>query len=217
MEKSALRDIVPTFISDDLKIQNIFHLRWWTVDEGLDYIQGVFGEFTLEDGSVELQMLDGNRYSATEYPEEIHQLQEAYGLLKQIWDRSGRKKQCYSPLVFIKFGLTHQHLSKMLWDKDAAKKGLINDLADPPTEKDASDEKPLHPKSKNSLLRIIAGLTHLYLGGKYRGQHTEIHNDFVTLAEKYPELKIDKDVLRNNINEALAKYAPGVTSTDFES
>jgi len=204
-----LRQIEATSIADDLKIRNVFRLDRWTVEEGIDFLQGVFLEYDLGDGATELLMLDGRRYSNAEYEPEINEINLRYKLLKEIWDRTNRKRESYSPRIFIDWGMKHRDLAKIAWFDDARARGLLDDIQKSQKKlATEDDQKPLNAKEKSSLLKIIAGLSKLCYGDFRRGLKAEVVEDFEKLAKDYPELKIDKDILRNNFNEAWKKYLP---------
>jgi len=151
----------------------------------------------------------GRRYSNAEYEPEINEINLRYKLLKEIWDRTNRKRESYSPRIFIDWGMKHRDLAKIAWFDDARARGLLDDIQKSQKKlATEDDQKPLNAKEKSSLLKIIAGLSKLCYGDFRRGLKAEVVEDFEKLAKDYPELKIDKDILRNNFNEAWKKYLP---------
>lgn len=162
-QESSLQQIDAKSIADNLEIRNIFKLDFWTVDEGIDYLQGLFREYVVGVGASEFLMLDGKRYSSIEHKAEIDQFNVRYSLLKEIWDRTKKKRDKYPPRVFIDWGIKHRELSKMSWYDSALEIGLLEDIMKPIPAKTTEDQK-LTNSERQKLLSIIAGI----LKAKYK-------------------------------------------------
>ncbi len=196
-------------IADDLKILNIFRLRSWKVNEGIDFLVGIFEENHLPDGSIDFVMLDGRHYLYAQHKSEIDALNLRSKLLVEIWESTGRRRERYPPRILLEWGMKYRDLSKISWYDDALTKGLLTEILKPDELQEAAkQEQSLNAKEKGSLLKIIAGFTKLYYGDLRRGLKAEIFDEFQNLVSKNPELKIDKDTLRISLDAAWKKYLP---------
>ena len=156
-QENSLQQIDAKSIADNLEIRNIFKLDFWTVEEGIDYLQGLFREYVIGVGASEFLMLDGKRYSSIEHKAEINQFNVRYSLLREIWDRTKKKRDKYPPRVFIDWGMKHRELSKMSWFDSALEIGLLEDIMKPIPAKTTDDQK-LTNSERLKLLTIIAGI-----------------------------------------------------------
>ena len=105
--------------------------------------------------------------------------------------------------------MEYRDIAIISWYEDAFAKGLLDSTLSTQSRPVATeDQKPLNPKSKTTLLKIIAGLTVLSHEKLGRGLKGRIQIEFMNLAEKYPEIYLDKEVLRKNLDEAWKTYLP---------
>lgn len=173
-------------IADDVRIQDIFRYKRWTIGDGIDYLVGIYKVREL-DGFHEVTTLDGKIYREPEHAKEIHELFEIADRLQALWDHGIRKGIEYHPAIFVRWGLRYRDAAKLDWLSDAQNKNLVPHSVGKPKEK---SEKELTPNERTSLLKIIAGLS----------------------AEMYG-LPIPRQGLRTMIGQELEKHGVGLHET----
>lgn len=148
-------DLDISVIADDELILDIFKFKYWSVDEGIDFLTGIF-EVHEVDGVTEVITLAGQKYREPEHENEISALDARHARIKAMWKHDAKKGSRYFPTTFVKWGLKYREVVKLSWLGDAQQKGLMPQDIDKPLVK---PEKELTPSEKKSLLKIIAGLT----------------------------------------------------------
>lgn len=185
-------------MSDAPLIRDIFRFKLWEMDEGLDYLLGIFKTNRLPDGTVELHTLDGRCFNSSDDQALMDEIFSRHDRLAEIWNHSAKKSR-YSPGFFVRWGLQHRDICKLSWLDDALNKGLLQQ----PVEKAA----PLHHSEKSSLLRIIAGLTVIAYKKPSHGLKAEIRREFEQIGLEISENTLNKH-LENAWSEFIDKSKP---------
>lgn len=188
-----------TSIADDIEIKSIFRYRSWTVDQGIDYLIGIFSERELPDGTYELATLDGKHYSNVLQKTEVEDLIKRRKILDDIWNSSPRKKERYWPRIFLNWGMENRDIAKISWYDDALNKGLLKGIL-PPQENPKQSEAPqkLTHSERERLLIIIAGMLH----EKYKYDDHGIQK-LLTRHIEGAGLSICGNTLRKHFNAAI--------------
>ena len=150
-------------ISTELRIRAIFNCRYWSVEDGINYLVGIFNEYCDDQGLCHITTLSGKNYSEPEDKEIIDGFIERQNILMLVWQHGGRENKKYSKLFFIRWASQHQNICETTWLKDAKEKGFID--TEKPKEKIddkvsiKTEESDLRSNERKCLLTIIAGLT----------------------------------------------------------
>jgi hypothetical protein len=161
MQETNCCSVEVTSIADDIEIKSIFRYRSWIVDQGIDYLVGIFTERNLPDGSYELVTLDGKHYSNVLQKAEVEDLIKRRKILDDIWSNSRRKNDRYWPSTFLRWGMENRDIAKISWYDDALNKGLLKEILAPRENPKQNDQpQKLANSEREKLLTIIAGMLH---------------------------------------------------------
>ena len=174
--------IVVKTIADDIWIRSVFRRRMWKVDDGIDFLLGIYSGGVDINGLQYVKTLDGRIFRGPEHESLIDDLFSRHDLMKEIWNHS-TTRQSQRPMFFIKWGLKNREICSLSWLDDALAKGLAEDpfSLNGDNEQNKPEEKALTPSEKSSLLQIIAGLTVIAYRMPDHGLKAEIGRDL----EKY--------------------------------
>ena len=114
-------------VSDAPAIRDIFRYKWWTVDEGLYYLVGIFSitRNAADADRDHLVTLDGREFLDPRESEVIDRFWSLYERLEKIWSRSRLVKKQYSPGFFLRWGRSNADVFTVSWLNDALDKGLV--------------------------------------------------------------------------------------------
>jgi hypothetical protein len=152
-------------ISNDPRIEDIFRYKIWGLENGIDYLVGIYS-FTfsiVNNTKVEkLVALDGSIYFSGKDDAVIDYFCELHDRLRQIWLNS-KKLDKYSPGFFIRWGLKLSEVFEISWLADAMSKGFVPDnwlIRPPPRESNSEDGKTV----ANSALAIPGKMPYTSVG-----------------------------------------------------
>lgn len=167
-------------ISADPRITDIFLYRKWSVENGINYLVGIFDEYVDENDICHLTTLGGTVYSEPDNQEIIDGFLERQNRLMLFWQHGDRENKKYFKKFFIRWASQYQHVCETAWLKDAQSKGFVPESWSNTVSRTSKETAAsvLGESERTSLLKIIAGLTvYAYKDRDHHGLRTKIGLD----------------------------------------
>jgi hypothetical protein len=200
-ERMLQSPIVVSTIADDIEIRALFRARYWEVDDGIDFLLGIYSVKKVEDGFLQVKTLDGNVYTGPECANQIDDLLKRHDVMKKIWVNSTQAEKG-SKSFFIRWGIKNKDICRLFWLEDAVNQGLLPAsllLPKKQSRVEAPEEKSLNSSEKRALLKIIAALAELMYckpfdekGVLKRGLMAEILKDILSKGFTIEEETLNK-------------------------